>query len=408
MTGKQEMNSHRSGQVFALVVEPWRALPPTVRLLIFARAVNRMGAFSLPFLAALLVQGGQFSLPDVGLLLGLFGAATIPSRLLGGMFSDRIGPVQTMVAGLIGCAVFQALLGADLGKAMTIAAVIGLGLAFELYEAPSQTLIADLTPEPTRPQAYGWLGAALAGSAVAAGLLAAATGSSNLHILFLIDALTCMAAAGLVGWQLRAVAVPEQQASLDSAARPWRDPLLLGLFGINTVFASVYLQVPAVLSFSVLRYSAPAADAGLLLALSAAIIALGQPILQRGPAVLRQPLSALIWGYVMVGLGFLASAMSQTIGQLAWAIVVASVGDLLLLGHAYSVVARIAPVQARARYFAVYGTSWGLAAMVSGPTMTALLETGGSARYWFVAACAAFTLAATQAYFNTWIKRALK
>jgi len=367
-----------------------------------------MGAFSLPFLAALLVQGGQFSLPDVGLLLALFGAATIPSRLLGGMFSDRIGPVRTMIAGLIGCAVFQALLGADLGKGMTIAAVIGLGLAFELYEAPSQALIADLTPEPTRPQAYGWLGAALAGSAVAAGLLAAATGSSKLHILFWIDALTCMAAAGLVGWQLRAVAVPEQQGSPGSAARPWRDPLLLGLFVINTVFASVYLQVPAVLSFSVLRYNAPAADAGLLLALSAAIIALGQPILQRGPAVLRQPCSALIWGYVVLGLGFLASAISQTIGQLAWATVVASVGDLLLLGHAYSVVARIAPVEARARYFAVYGTSWGVAAIVSGPTMTALLETGGSARYWFVAACAAFTLAATQAYFNTWIKKALK
>ncbi|MGZ6878084.1 MAG: hypothetical protein ACXVFR_17110, partial [Nocardioidaceae bacterium] len=55
-------------------------LPRTVRLLVLARAVNRLGAFSLPFLAVLLVRRYGVGLGAAGLVMGAFGAATIPSR----------------------------------------------------------------------------------------------------------------------------------------------------------------------------------------------------------------------------------------------------------------------------------------------------------------------------------------
>ena len=72
-------------------VTTWRSLPPTVWLLVVARAVNRLGAFTLPFLSVTLVAEQGASVAQAGFLLAAFGVATIPSRLLGGRLSDRVG-----------------------------------------------------------------------------------------------------------------------------------------------------------------------------------------------------------------------------------------------------------------------------------------------------------------------------
>jgi hypothetical protein len=45
-----------------------------------------------------------------------------------------------------------------------------LGLALEIHEPPSQALIADVVPAPTRPAAYGLLSAGLSAGAASPGL----------------------------------------------------------------------------------------------------------------------------------------------------------------------------------------------------------------------------------------------
>jgi predicted MFS family arabinose efflux permease len=75
-------------------VTAWRALPRTVWLLVLARTVNRLGAFTLPFLSVILVTSWGASVVDAGYLLAAFGVATIPSRLIGGWLADRWGPVR--------------------------------------------------------------------------------------------------------------------------------------------------------------------------------------------------------------------------------------------------------------------------------------------------------------------------
>lgn len=82
-------------------------LPRTVRLLIVARAVNRLGAFSLPFLTVLITTSFGASTVVAGYISAAFGLATIPSRLVGGRLADRIGRRRTIVVGLTACAVAQ-------------------------------------------------------------------------------------------------------------------------------------------------------------------------------------------------------------------------------------------------------------------------------------------------------------
>src|ERR1700722_6960839 len=121
-------------------------LPARVRLLVAARAVNQLGAFSLAFLTVLLSRGFGASLAAAGAISAGFGLATIPSRLLGGRLADRLGRRRPILLGRGGGAAAQ--LGLAAARDLAVAAVYAvlLGLAFDLYEPPSQAMISDAVP----------------------------------------------------------------------------------------------------------------------------------------------------------------------------------------------------------------------------------------------------------------------
>lgn len=135
----------------------WSELPTTVWTLILARAVNRLGAFTLPFLTVTLVHTFHATITQAGLILAGFGVATIPSRILGGRLTDRIGGKPTIIIGLCGTATAQFAIAGTRSLTQATIAVIALGLMFEVYEPPSQSMIADLTPTQHHPAAFSLL-----------------------------------------------------------------------------------------------------------------------------------------------------------------------------------------------------------------------------------------------------------
>ena len=83
---------------------------------------------------------------------------------------------------------------------MAAGCAVLLGFAFELYEPPSQAMIADATrsaPDERAP-AYALLTTALAVGNMGAGLIAAAVGRSSLRWLFVVDAASCLGCALIV------------------------------------------------------------------------------------------------------------------------------------------------------------------------------------------------------------------
>ena len=195
-------------------------LPGAVRILVTARVVNRLGGFTLTFLPLLLVTAYGASLVAAGLVAAAFGLATIPSRLLGGRLADRLGHRTTIVLGLTGCAVAQLCLAGAPGLGSALVAAVLLGLCFEIYEPPSQALLADLTPRRQRAAAYSALGAAMAASGVVAGVLAALLLGFGMRWLFVADAVTCLAVRGV------GVVRPSRQCDgLGAAAGVVREPV---------------------------------------------------------------------------------------------------------------------------------------------------------------------------------------
>lgn len=373
-------------------------LPRVVWLLVVGRGVNRLGAFTLPFLTVALTDLLGASVSTAGALMAMFGVGSVASRLVGGWLADRLGRRATIVLGLVLTAAAQLGLAGAPSLGAAAAAIAVLGLAFEIYEPPSQALIADVVPGPARPAAYGLLSASLAAAGVAAGLLATAVGAIDLRLLFVVDAATCLGCAVLLGLALpggtrqAGPAGPRQPR----AANPWRDRRLLALTASGVAFAAVYLQINTALGLTLDRRGISASYVGLLLAASALTIVAGQPVLRWRRFARLDPWRATAAGYVVLGSGLLATGFATTLPAFAAATILWSLGDLILLGRIYGLVADLAPAHARAQYFSVYGLSWGLATVIGPPTGTLLLDHAGPGPLWTAAAAVCAILAAGQ------------
>jgi predicted MFS family arabinose efflux permease len=385
---------------------PARGLPRTVRILICARVVNRIGAFTLPFLAVYLTENLGATLAQAGAVLAVFGLASIPSRIIGGQLADRVGGKTTIVIGLLGCATCLVWISALDGLVAAIIAVGLLGLVFEIYEPPTGSLIADALPASGRASAYSLLGAAMAVAAVVAGLLAAAVGSWSLRWLFVADAVTCAVGAVLVAVGLPR---PRRQSRGSAAAGPvrvWRDRRLLALLATGTVFATLYMQIPISLPLTLVQRQLPASAAGILLAVSAGVVVLAQPLLRSRRLRNLDSFHALTIGHLILGAGLLANGLATGLPAFVLATIVWSAGEALLIGHTASIVVDLAPSQARSRYLAVHGTSWGVACTIAPVAGTQLLTTTGPVGLWAACAVASLTLAGIQPGLRRWLRRA--
>ncbi|WP_211245888.1 MFS transporter [Actinomadura oligospora] len=377
------------------VVVTRNRLPRGVWLLAVARAVNRLGAFSVPFLAALTVARFGASPVTAGLVTAAFGVATIPSRLLGGRLADRIGRRRSIVLGLAGCAVAQLAIAAAGTTWQVLAFAVLLGLVYEIYEPASQALIADAVAPADRARAYSLFSAALAAGGTGAGLIAAAVGRWDLRWLFVIDAASCLACAVVVR-RVLPLDRPLRSGTRRDGPSPWRDRALLVLLGTGTFYALVFTQVTVALPLSMTHSGRSAADAGILFTVSAVTTVAGQPLLRLGRlAALSTPVM-LASGCVLLAAGFTGYAFARGLVPLAVATVVWSLGDLLIFGRVYAAVAGIAPPDGRGQYLSVYGLSWGFAGIAAPVTATQILQHAGVAALWTSTAALCLVLAVLQ------------
>jgi MFS family permease len=382
-------------------------MPRIVKMLILGRAVNRVGAFSLAFLVLLLTEDHGWSPQAAGLAMSGFGLATIPSRLVGGRWADHLGRRTTIVVGLVGCAVAQLGLAASTSAYAVLSFVVLLGLCFEIYEPASQALVADSVDPPDQLRAHAAMAAALAVAGALAGGLAALLASVDLRWLFVADAVSCLAAACVLGRALprdvptgkseaRTGMRPDMRPGTSAGARrsPWRDRRLLVVLGVQTVFAVVYLQATVALPLTVRARGLDTWLLGVVLCVSAVTMVATQPLLGTGPVRRWSTRTRLTAGFLVMAVGMVGYAFATTPWLLLSSTVVVALGDLVLIGQLLTLGSRLAPADLRARYLAVFGTSWGFASVAAPLIGTALIATVGPAGTWTSLAVVCLALAA--------------
>ncbi|MCA2226135.1 MFS transporter [Nonomuraea aurantiaca] len=368
----------------------WRSLPVAARVLLWVRTLNALGAYALSFLAVL--AGPELA----AAALALFGVTALLSRWAGALLLERFSPRGVLSAGLAatGLALFALVLAQ--GPAQVLIAIALVGLAFEVYEPPSQELLARASEGEQRHATFAVLGVALSAAGAAAGLLAAVLLPLGVRWLVAADALTCLAAAAVaVAFLPRDDARPQSRSDSHRGERHagrsglraerhagrsgrWRPPAaLVRLTVAGTAFAIGSLAVMMYVPLALLERGAASWLPGLTLAGAAALAPL---TLWAARRLLAGRSHGLILGVGALLLGVLALVMAATasVPLTIAAYLGCTAANSVLLGRWQSAVADAAPEDDRPRWFAVQGSSWGVAQPMVPPLAAAAAPLAGA------------------------------
>jgi MFS family permease len=360
------------------------SLPRAYWVLWTGTLVNRAGTFVVPFAVLYLTSARGYSAVQAGLVITVYGLGAAFSQLIGGWAADRIGRRATLAWGLAISALSLALMGAARGLPEICAAALLVGLAGDTYRPASSALVADLVPPDRRPRAYALIFWAVNLGFTVASVTAGFLAERSYTLLFVLDAATCLAYAGIVLVGIRhdppRPPVPEGDAP-GSFTTALRDPLMLALVGLTVATAVVYHQNAITLPLAITDDGLSPAVYGTVSAVNGLLIVLLQPWTIRWTLRFDR-MRVLAAATALIGLGFGLTAFASTPLEYAGTVVVWTLGEIATAGLAVSLVADLAPVDARGRYQAVWGTSFGIAALLAPPLGTFTYQVVGPTALW--------------------------
>lgn len=360
-------------------------LPRLFWRLWLACLINRLGTFVVPFLALFLGSSRGLQPSVVGVIVGAFGAGAMVGGPAGGALADRVGRRRTVALGVaMSLVAISVLLSASGAVDLAVGAFL-LGIGHELPRPAQSAILADLVPAVDRGRAYAALYWAANLGVGLAGLVAGLAASASFTVLFVLDGLTSLVAGGLVLFGLPET-LPEHGAHarrsvVADLVMPFRDPRFVGFFGLTVLAALVFSQFNVAMPLDLGAHGLGPGAYGLLVSINAALIVVAQPF--AGPLVERLPRrTGLALGAVLQGVGFGLLGVGHTMAWAALAVVVLTVGEMVLAPLHPAVVAELAPTHLRGTYQGAFNLSLSTAACVAPVVGSAVLESAGGAVLW--------------------------
>ena len=343
-----------------------------------------------PFLMIYASETLGLPLAAIASLMTVNATAGLISSIVAGPIIDRLGRKGVMVVGLIGNGLCYFLLSMAHSYG-AFALILGASGAFSpLYRVGTDAMLADLFTVEQRADAFALLRMAR-NIGVATG---PAIGGFVLAQSYTIGLYGAAAGLGIYGLMLLAFAretIPAEVAGQASTLRDqlagyWqalRDRPFIGLVGAFTlvqmttsliwVLLSVYVKTE--FGISEQRY-------GWLATTNALMVVFLQVWITRRTQR-NSPLKVMRWGAVFYIAAPLLIAFSSGYWGFWLAMVVMTLGELIVVPTASARAANLAPVDKRGRYMSLYGLTWNLASGVS-PVIGGLLsDTLGPQAPWF-------------------------
>jgi MFS family permease len=343
------------------MLEGIRALPRPVWILSAGSFVNRFGSFVSVFLILYLREQG-YSIAESGLVVAFYGVGNVLAAGFGGWVADRLGRRNAIALSMFSSAVTLLLLSQAKGLPLIIVLTTLAGLTGELYRPASAALLTDLTEAGDRLPAFTLnrlaINLGFAVGPAAAGLLA----EKSFFLIFLGDAVTS-AIFGVIAL----VSLPEGVRTRrgderrGEAIRTVLHDRIFGLFLLSSVLgAFVYFQGQTTFPLHVKASGLSDVDYGLLISLNGiAIILFEIPLVALVRRYPYRPVLAV--GSVLVGLGFALTALANDLPELAFTVLIWTIGEIVYAPVASAYVADIAPEHLRGRYHGSWGLTWAVA-----------------------------------------------
>ena len=363
--------------------------------------VDRVGgAMIFPFFALYLTRKFSVGMTEVGVLFAVFSLSGFISSTIGGALTDRLGRKGIMIFSLIASSFSAVAMGLVNSFEAFFVLAMTVGILSNVAGPAHDAMVADILPEEQRAQGYGIIRVAFNLSVTIGPMIGGLLATRSYLALFIADAIISLITATLV-WQFMPETKPERKpgtpqermaGTFGGYFRVLRDLPFLMFMGACILMTLVYMNMNTTLGVYLRDvHSVPESGYGYIISLNAAMVVLFQFGITR--RIEKQPpLLMMSLGTALYAIGFAMYGFVSTYALFMLAMVVITIGEMIVAPVGQALVARFAPEEMRGRYMAVFGYSWGISFAI-GPYLAGQILDNYDPRFLWYAAGIVGTLA---------------
>ena len=377
-------------RTIASMRKTYEEFPRTFWVLMGSTFIDRVGgALIFPFFALYVTKKFEVGMTEVGMLFVIFTLSGMMGSFIGGAMTDKFGRKTMLLFGLIVSAVSAIAMALvnQLSVFYTLGAFVGfLGNA---GGPAQQAMVADILPEEKLTEGYGVqriiMNLAIAIGPAIGGLLAA----WSYLALFIIDAVTSLITAVIVYFVLPETkpepeADAEEQSLLQTMGgygKVLADRLYISYLMVGTLMGLVYMQMYSTLSVYLSRVlDYPEWGYGYALSLNAGMVVVLQFWFTRRVKG-KAPMLVIAFGAVFYMIGFAMYGFVVSYAMILIAMVIITIGEMIISPVAQTLVAKFAPSDMRGRYMAIAGFTMFAIPSAIGPLLAGLIMDNGDPRW---------------------------
>jgi MFS family permease len=343
--------------------------------------IDRLGGFMLyPFFALYLTQKFDIGMSTVGILFAIFSVSGMIGSALGGALADRMGRKTVIIFSLILSSLSALGMGFAPSIGVFIAVVAIVGTLSSIGHPAHEAVVADLLPPDKRAEGYGIIRVVFNTAVIIAPLIAGLLIAHSYLTLFLVDAVISLISASVVLFALpetKPRALPHvkpetMKQTFAGYGRVFKDTPFLAFIGVTVMMTLVYMNMNSTLGVYLRdQHGLPEIQYGWLISINAILVVLFQFWVTRRLEKYK-PMLMMAAGSLLYAVGFAMYGFVPTFGLFVVAMVIITIGEMVVSPFQQSIVASFAPEDMRGRYMAVSGLSWSISFTV-GPYFAGLL-----------------------------------
>jgi MFS family permease len=357
-----------------------------------ASFIDRIGgALIFPFFALYITKQFQVGMTEVGVLFALFSITDMLGNMIGGALTDYLGRKTMIIIGLV----ISGLTSLGMGLVQQLEWFYIMGVISGLFATAAgpahQAMLTDILPEKKRADGFGVMRVA-ANLAVAIGpAIGGFIATYSYLVLFAADTITSLITAVIVYLVIEETKPEVKESSEKNGFKETfigygevlKDRKFMLFVIVSTIATIVYSQMYGTLSVYLRDIQGiPESGYGWLMTLNAGMVVLFQFIITRRISD-KPPMLILAMGSMLYVIGFGMYGFVSSYLFFMLAMVIITVGEMIVVPVAQAYVGEVAPEDMRGRYSGVMGFSWMIPWMI-GPLLAGLIMDNGDPNWvWY-------------------------
>ena len=380
--------------MFTKIKSSYKEYPKAFKVLVLASFIDMLGGFLLmPFFAIYITSRFGVGMTQVGFLFTVFSAGSIFGGMIGGALADKYGRRGVLLIGLMVSGVGNILMGLvdDLNVFFILAAILGI---MGNFGGPArQAMVADLLPSDKQAEGFGIMRIAMNLAATGGPILGGFLATQSYMLLFIFDAISSLITAVIV-FAVIPETKPEKQddkpeESVMRTIAGYKEVLKDGVFmlflSVSAIMVIVYMQMNSTLSVFLRDvHGFPLQSFGLLLSMNALMVVLFQFWITKKISKYA-PMKVIAIGALFYMVGFGMYGFISAVYLFFIAMIIITIGEMIVTPIQQTTVALFAPEDKRGRYMAMFGFHWLIPNLFGVLAAGLIMDSIGPNWVWYIA-----------------------